>query len=873
MKNLALYLTLKRNYENPIERRIFTEIDYALQLDKANKFVFSDIIDDVILYLSKLTTITEANLAEMERMMAKIGEVAKKQTCLCVAHAHLDVNWLWGYDETVAITLSTFDTMLKLLDTYPTFTFSQSTGFVFELVEKYRPEMLARIKKYVKEGRFELTGATFVEADKNSPSASSLLRHTEYTKQYLSKLFDIPEKEFVIDFEPDTFGHTLYEPEILATNGIKYLYHCRGNNMPPIYRWFAPSGKSVLVYREPFWYNAAVQFGDFEFVPDFCSRYGTNTTLRVYGVGDHGGGTTIRDVERITEIASYPIMANIRFGRYREFFDYLATLSNIPEVHGEQNEIFSGCYSSISEIKQANAEAEKALYEQELLCATDNSREYDNHNAVEQILVNHFHDVITGSGIEATKSYALGRYQESRGEMGAYKDEALRNFEKRINTLPLYKEIPTTKDDTSFGAGVGYGAKNVNFVNYISYGKERAYCIFNQLNYKRETVITLPLWDYYGDVTALKVFDSDGNPLPFVLSSKNSNFYWTHNYHEITIHITLDAFEYRSIVLREEKNEKIKTITYPPMYERTDDIYEDEVLENDLIKAVFDRRTFALISLIDKSTKENLIKKPSGFRLVTEDITKQMTAWCVGRFKDVKDLNSNVKFLSSRRTEIYQCLSYEIKFGASVMVVSASVNKGEKGIRFHVDTDFRELGSSVDGIPDLRFALNLGEFSKMISDADPGIIQREAADKDIPAFSFTEANGLALISDGKHGYRGYKGELSLCLLRATCDPHPFSEFGKHSFNFGVFLSGENDLAKLRVAYSFRYLPISISLAPHKGELENNGKIIDNIPTDTICISLRKNDITLFNPSEKVIKWKIFGKEESIDAYSIKRVVK
>ena len=72
--------------------------------------------------------------------------------------------------------------------------------------------------------------------------------------------------------------------------------------MPPIYRWFAPSGKSVLVYREPFWYNAEIGYGDFEFIPDFCARYGLKKTLKVYGVGDHGGGATIRDVERIIEI-------------------------------------------------------------------------------------------------------------------------------------------------------------------------------------------------------------------------------------------------------------------------------------------------------------------------------------------------------------------------------------------------------------------------------------------------------------------------------------------------------------------------------------------------------------------------------------------
>ncbi len=873
MKNLSVYEHLKQTSSNACARRIFTEIDYALQVNKANAFAFSDTLDEVITYLDKCPYITPAEVTRAEEMMSEIGKIAKKQECLCIAHAHIDVNWMWGFDETVAITLSTFDTMLKLLDEYPDFTFSQSTGFVFKIVERYRPEMLARIKKYVKEGRFEITGATFVEADKNSPSASSLLRHTEYTKKYLSRTFDIPEEEFCIDFEPDTFGHTLYEPEILASNGIKYLYHCRGNNMPPIYRWFAPSGKSVLVYREPFWYNGAVEYGDFEFVPDFCARYGVNKTLRVYGVGDHGGGITMRDVERIREIATYPIMANIRFGTYREFFDHLATIPSIPEVRGEQNDIFTGCYSSISELKIGNAEAENALYEQELFCAPDLKRDYDNSDAVERILVNHFHDIITGSGVDATKAYALTRIQEAKAELGAYKDEALRHFEKRLNTLPLYKKLPDKQDEISLGAGVGFGVKDVNFTNYISYGKERAYAVFNQLNFKRDVIVTLPLWDYYGDVSKLKAFDEDGAPLPFGIKSATPEFYWYHNFHEVKVALSLEAFEYRSIVLREDSVPAIKEIDYPPLFQRTEVLYDDVTLENDLVKAVFDRKTFALIALIEKASGKNFIKNNSGFSLQTEDITEQMTAWYVGRIKDEIDLNVNPKFISSAKSDVAETLTYELKFRSSVLTVTATVNKNEKGVHIHGDVDFRETGSPVDGIPDLRFKLNVGDFDKTISDAQPGLIERPARDKDVSAFSFTEANGITLIAHGKHGFRGNNGTLNVCLLRASCDPHPLPEYGMRSFDLGVFISPDDELEKLRLSSAFRHSPVYIPLSPHDGDTPASGKYISGIPENVATLSIRRNDITMFNPYDREITVNVFGSNQTIAPYSIKRFTK
>ena len=57
-----------------------------------------------------------------------------------------------------------------------------------------------------------------------------------------------------------------------------------------VYRWRAPSGAEVLVYREPVWYNdEVVEYDCLGYVPGFCRKYGLTTALKLYGVGDHGG--------------------------------------------------------------------------------------------------------------------------------------------------------------------------------------------------------------------------------------------------------------------------------------------------------------------------------------------------------------------------------------------------------------------------------------------------------------------------------------------------------------------------------------------------------------------------------------------------------
>jgi alpha-mannosidase len=157
------------------------------------------------------------------------------------------MNWMWRFDETVAATLDTFRTMLNLMEEYPEFKFSQSQASVYKIVEEFDPDMLEEIKKRIKEGRWEVTASTWVESDKNMPNGESLVRHILYTKRYLSELLGVDPGTLNIDFEPDTFGHNLNVPEILARGGVKYYYHCRGYDGHDIYRWKSPSGSSVIM--------------------------------------------------------------------------------------------------------------------------------------------------------------------------------------------------------------------------------------------------------------------------------------------------------------------------------------------------------------------------------------------------------------------------------------------------------------------------------------------------------------------------------------------------------------------------------------------------------------------------------------------------
>ena len=162
------------------------------------------------------------------------------------------MNWMWGFHETVGTTIDTFRTMLQIMKEYPQFRFSQSQASVYRILERFAPEMLEEVRQRVREGRWEVTASTWVENDKNLPSGESLLRQYLLAKRYLCGLFDLRPEDLALDFEPDTFGHSAYVPEVAASAGVKYYYHCRGRETHElISRWRPPPGRSCCCIPSP----------------------------------------------------------------------------------------------------------------------------------------------------------------------------------------------------------------------------------------------------------------------------------------------------------------------------------------------------------------------------------------------------------------------------------------------------------------------------------------------------------------------------------------------------------------------------------------------------------------------------------------------
>src|SRR5205823_11913058 len=70
-------------------------------------------------------------------------------------HAHLDVGWMWPYWRTRQKIAHTVSNVLGLMERYPNYHYSQSQPQVLQWLKEDVPELYARVKQRVAEGRFE----------------------------------------------------------------------------------------------------------------------------------------------------------------------------------------------------------------------------------------------------------------------------------------------------------------------------------------------------------------------------------------------------------------------------------------------------------------------------------------------------------------------------------------------------------------------------------------------------------------------------------------------------------------------------------------------------------------------------------------------
>lgn len=844
---------------NPSIRRILAEIEFSIRLSQEYQGTYDSYIhqalDLLLTCVQEDGVLTHRSCEEAEKLLLPLSAKAKEYSLILAAHAHIDMNWMWGWNETVAATIATFQTMLKMLREYPDFCFSQSQAAVYKIIDDYAPELKPEIMKYIREGRWEVTASAWVETDKNMPSTESLMQHIYQTKKYLQENWEIEPDSLNIDFSPDTFGHSANLPELDALGGVDYYYHCRGlDGNLALYRWKAPSGKEIIVYREQYWYNSGINPLPGIGLIDVSRRSGgLKTGLVVYGVGDHGGGPTRRDIERALEMMQWPVFPQMHFGTFGEFFKKAETVrEKLPLVEKELNFIMPGCYTTQSRLKMANRRTEAALYDAQLWDTfakgknVSHSEEKQFDSAWQSVLFTHFHDILTGSCVQDSREHAMGEFAHAAAVAESRSALALQGIAKLIDTSDIV--LGENAENQSEGAGVGYGLGNFSGVPSPErgYGLTRLYHLYNSASVEREQPYEITVWDWTGDLREIHFSGPNGETLPFQLLDESLQTYWDHKYFRVLVAAKIPAFGFTTVVMTEKECEEYKIYLQPE--ERTHKPSENIVLENQFIRAEFCFMTGELISLVDKAVgKEKLLEGKTGGLRYIETEKKSSNAWNIGRYEKISE---PLDTLELKRITGSLRSSFEIvqKIKDSHITSTVYLDVNAKAFTVNIKADWHEI--TKETVPVLVYQLPIESTEKFLYDVPAGAVYREPQHLDLPGLQYAAAvqenRLLAIVSDCKYGYRGTENNLACTLINATYSPDPYPERGVHEIRFSVGVFENNPKAMEENAFLLNHKVHYQSGTVQKGILKKEDSFLQaELGTAVLSgISVQQGEMTV-----------------------------
>lgn len=333
-----------------------------------------------------------------------------------ICNSHIDTIWQWTWDEGVAAAISTFQSAADLAEEFD-YIFCHGESLLYEVIEKNAPELFARITRLVKEGKWAITGGTYLQPDCNIPSGEGFVRQIKEGQAYFKEKFGFVP---TVATNYDSFGHSLGLVQIMKKCGYNGYIICRPKpnvqfNFPSrFFKWTGPDGSSIVVSNGGS-YNS--QMGKSvekiqKVVDGICvgmlgsEDVGSNkqeieeVDFVLWGVGNHGGGPSRKDLK---DIENYrPKYVEIFHSTPERLF---ADDINVKgEVKESLENCMPGCFSSMARIKKAYRDAENLYFGTEKMLAAAKMQGYnpdltDYATAEKKILLAQFHDILPGTVI------------------------------------------------------------------------------------------------------------------------------------------------------------------------------------------------------------------------------------------------------------------------------------------------------------------------------------------------------------------------------------------------------------------------------------------------------------------------------------------
>lgn len=687
-----------------------------------------------------------------------------------IGNAHLDLAWLWPWQEGFGEAKATFLSALNRLEEFDGFIFTSSSAQYFAWVEDNAPELFARIRREVTAGRWVVCGGWWVQPDCNLPGGESFIRQGLLGQRYFFDRFGITAS---VGYNVDSFGHSAGLPQILRKSGLdSYIFLRPGEQEMELpqgpFHWKSPDGFDILACRIPVNYSSLT--GLEEQIQSALDRFPEKTDhfICFYGVGNHGGGPTIANIRYILDHQQVRSDCRMVLSDPETYFDAVsAENQSFSVVKHDLHHHAPGCYSVQADIKKLNRCAEHNLVAAENFAVLAQMLPIEGKfcnpaDDIWQMLLRcQFHDILAGAGtIEVCKAAVM--------ELGGVITRAEQAANRCLQAVSFAVDIPYMEDCQPL-------------------------VVFNPHSFPVTAVICHEKgsWGNPGFPSPCQVLDSGGNSVPSQFIGLTAQL---DERERIAFLAQLPPLGYETFrIVKAEKS-------HPPAA-----IAEDFVLENDLVRVEVSPDTGLLISYRDKRSDIELLAAPSGRILAHEDFSD---AWGHGvtRFNGPSREAEFVSMTWLEHGAVRQKIAVQFRLGNSILRQTYSLQTGSPALEAELKVNWQEKHICLKVYMDLML-----ENPASTWEVPFGACERPADGIENPMQTWLDVSGyqngvrygMAFSSDGICGGHTDGRTVGLTILRSPVYAHHAPHLLDKSADFYEY-AGQG-------THSVRYL-----MLPHAG---------------------------------------------------------
>ena len=708
-----------------------------------------------------------------------------------IGHTHIDCAWLWTLEQTKEKVQRSFATVLELMKRYPEYKFMSSQALLYLYLKEEAPELYKEVKQRVKEGRWEVEGSMWVEADCNLSSGESLVRQVLYGKEFFKKEFGVDNHVLWL---PDVFGYSAALPQILRKSGVDWFVTSKiswndTNQMPyDTFLWRGIDGTEINSYfltaqndngGDSVKHTTYVGKTNAQMISGTYKRYHqkdlNQKVLLTFGFGDGGGGPTLGHLEHLRRGAyGIPGSPNTEIGFAGEFLDDLAKkIGGNPLLPVWQGELYlefhRGTYTTMANNKKNNRKCEFLLENTEALSVMNQAllgAKYPKEAlaaAWHTTLTNQFHDIIPGSSIKEVYDRSEKDYAEVYASAGALESDAMKAIASHV-------------------------------------AKEAGYVLFNPHSYESAGVVAL---EGKTALTAKKMPSKGYAATKDFVTENHVAFDGKALETELYRVIFDDAWQIVSIYDKKNAREVLKAgqaanelrayADYPDSY----DAWEWQIYSNDQYETI---TSVASCKFVQDGARAGLsIERPYRDSKITQ-IIWFYDALPTIEFETTVDWHEKHKMLKSAFPVDINSdkATFEIQFGTI-----------ERPTHFNTPWDQARFETCAHKYADL---------------SDGGY-------------------GVSILNDCKYGHDIHDGVIQLSLLRSPTYPNPEADQGLHHFTYALYPHAGRltDADTAKYAYYLNKPMVALKASGAKTDLPTEFSLVSLDHENLICETVKASE--------------------------------